>query len=190
MSWIGCYAGGNFSGLSRAGDWNASSAGGSHDVNALLGGVQSGCNPQDGRAVVFGMQGDLGWSAKGSAADLAGAGAIDQTRVRSLASVTGRVGYVWGQFLGYVRAGGAWVRDDSDVFAAASETRGGWTSGVGGEVALAKNWSAFVEYNYYNLGSHSNAFTTSAGGVLGNVDVKENLGVVKGGINYKFDWSR
>src|SRR5262249_13736370 len=182
MSWIGCYAGGKFSGLSGAGDTNA------RDVGALLGNVQSSCNPQNGRAVVFGMQRDLAWSDP-RGADLANAGSNDQTGGRSLASVTGRVGYVWGQFVGYVKAGGAW-RSDSDVLNAASETRGRWTRGVGGEVALAKNWSAFVEYNYFNLNSRANAFTGSTAGVLGNADVKENLGVVKGGINYKFDWSR
>jgi outer membrane immunogenic protein len=182
MSWIGCYAGGNFSGLSGVGDTSA------RDVGALLGNVQSNCNPQNGRAFVFGVQRDFAWSGSRSA-DLVNSGSFDQSGAHSLASVTGRVGYVWGQFLGYVKAGGAW-RDDTNVLAATSETRGGWTGGVGGEMALAKNWSAFVEYNYYNLGSHANAFTGSAGSVLGNADVKENLGVVKGGINYKFEWSR
>ena len=31
--------------------------------------------------------------------------------VESLSSVTGRVGYAWGRFLGYARGGAAWERD-------------------------------------------------------------------------------
>ena len=33
-------------------------------------------------------------------------------KVKSLASVTGRVGYVWDRFLGYVSGGLDWERDD------------------------------------------------------------------------------
>ena len=36
----------------------------------------------------------------------------DQSNIRSLASVTGRVGYAWDRFLLYVKGGGAWERDD------------------------------------------------------------------------------
>jgi outer membrane immunogenic protein len=171
---------------------------GSHDVSGVIGGGQVGCNLQTG-AVVLGVQGDYSWTdAKGSSTDQVVPGATDQTQVKSLASVTGRIGYAWGQFLGYVKGGGAWVRDEYDVsaiatgapIASARETRSGWTAGIGGEYAFNRNWSAFVEYDHYGLGTRSNAFTTPAGGSFGSADIKQDLGVVKGGVNYKFDWGR
>jgi outer membrane immunogenic protein len=200
MSWSGCYVGGNVGGVWGTKDWNVTGSGvpiGSHDVSGVIGGVQAGCNLQTG-ALVFGIQGDYDWTgAKGSNADLIALGVTDQTRVRDLSSVTGRVGYAWGQFLGYVKGGGAWVRDDYDTLSAggagtssAKETRSGWTAGVGGEYAFSPNWSAFVEYNRYGFGTSTNTFVTPAGVVAGSVDIKQDIDVVKGGINYRFNWGR
>ena len=115
-----------------------------------------------------------------------------------MASVTGRLGYAWGQVLGYVKGGGAWARDDYDVFvtatgapaASASETRGGWTAGLGGEYAITRNWSAFIEYDHYGFGTRANTFVTPPGGTFGTADIKQELDVVKGGVNYKFNWGR
>jgi len=50
-----------------------------------------------------------------------------------LASVTGRIGYAWDRFLGYVKLGGAFQRSTYSLLVAgltgatASETRFGWT---------------------------------------------------------------
>ena len=58
------------------------------------------------------------------------------------ASVTGRIGYAWDRFLGYVKGGGAWERDETHFndFPAAlrygQRDRSGWTIGVGGEYAF------------------------------------------------------
>jgi outer membrane immunogenic protein len=201
MSWSGCYVGGNVGGVWGTKDWNVTGSGapiGSHDVSSVIGGVQAGCDVQTG-AVVFGIQGDYDWTgANGSNADLVIPGDTDRTQVKSLASVTGRLGYAWGQFLGYVKGGGAWVRDDYDVFvtatgapaASASETRGGWTAGLGGELALNRNWSAFIEYDHYGFGTRANAFVTPTGATFGSADIKQDIDVVKGGINYRVNWGR
>jgi hypothetical protein len=76
-----------------------------------------------------------------------------------LASVTGRIGYGWDRFLGYVKAGGAWENADYNGLASAtglvvsttSATFGGWTVGIGGEYAFTDWLSGFVEYDYYKL---------------------------------------
>ena len=58
-----------------------------------------------------------------------------------------------------MKGGGAWERDEyhfSDAFgffAAASETRSGWTIGIGGEYAFTNYLTGFIEYNYYDFGS-------------------------------------
>ena len=87
-------------------------------------------------------------------------------KVKSLASVTGRVGYVWDRFLGYVSGGLAWERDDYwattillGTAYTARETRSGWTIGVGGEYAFTNFLSGFVEYGCYDYGTREIAFT-------------------------------
>jgi outer membrane immunogenic protein len=67
---------------------------GSHDADGGLGGVQGGCLYQTGNCV-FGIQGDGGWtSVSGSSLDQASLiNQFDRSRVDSLYSVTGRVGY-------------------------------------------------------------------------------------------------
>ncbi len=194
FSWTGCYFGGHVGGLWAKKDWTyvtfpAGVAAGSHDADDIIGGVQVGCNYQVGQ-VVFGIQGDYGWTdAHGSHNDLFFAGFTDHSRIRSLASVTGRIGYAWDRFLGYVKGGGAWERDNYEfafggaTFSTASETRGGWTVGVGGEYAFTNWLTGFVEYDYYDFGTRSNTFTD---GTI--VDIRERKSVVKGGINFKFGW--
>jgi outer membrane immunogenic protein len=201
-SWTGCYVGGNFGGLWARKDWTNATPGSltlglpisSQDASSWLGGFQGGCNYQFAGGWVIGIQGDYDWTdAQGSAADQIAIGFTDQVRVRSLASVTGRVGYAWDRFLGYVKGGGAWERDDYSVFfpggflaATAAETRSGWTVGVGGEYAFLEWITGFVEYDYYDFGTRSNTFVTPAGVIFGVADIRERKSVVKAGLNFKF----
>jgi outer membrane immunogenic protein len=115
-------------------------------------------------------------------------------KVKSLASVTGRIGYAWGRFLGYVRGGGAWERDDYwattivlGTAYTARETRSGWTVGMGGEYAFTNVVSGFVEYSYYDFGIREIAFTPQIIG-LGPafVDIKETKSVVRAGLSFRF----
>jgi len=200
-NWTGCYVGGNIGGLWANKDWTNETPGpnfglpiGSHDPSGFLGGGQIGCNYQVS-TFVFGIQGDYDWTdASATNNDLVVLANTDRTTIKGLASVTGRAGYAWDRFLVYAKGGAAWVRDDYDVYVtatgapagSASETRTGWTAGGGGEYAFAPSWSAFVEYDYYDFGTRSNTFLTPAGGVLAIVDIRQNISVVKGGINFRF----
>jgi outer membrane immunogenic protein len=133
FSWTGCFIGGNAGGLWARKDWNTASgdpsgfpvgtAFGSHDPTGFLGGAQVGCDYQFAGSYVIGIQGDYDWSnTKGSSADAVNAAFFgttpwtDETRVKSLGSVTGRYGYAWDRFLGYARGGVAWERDDYSIF--------------------------------------------------------------------------
>jgi outer membrane immunogenic protein len=190
-NWSGCYIGGHAGGLFATKDWSLAGTGtdlGSHDANSYLAGAQVGCNIQVGGGWVFGVQGDYAWTnAEGSNVD--SFGFTNRSQIESLASVTGRVGYAWDRFLGYVKGGGAWERDNYDtsiggvIQGTASETRSGWTVGVGAEYAFTNYATWFVEYNYYDFGTRANTF--SNGDII---DIKETKNVVKGGFNFKFDW--
>jgi outer membrane immunogenic protein len=195
FTWTGCYVGGNAGGLFAKKDWTVTGTGlaqSSVNVNSWLAGAQVGCNYQTG-PVVFGIQGDYDWSnASASATDASfiPAGSVtDQTNIKSLASVTGRIGYAWDRFMIYGKGGGAWVKDNysetaAGFAAAASETRTGWTAGAGIEYAFTDWVSGFAEYDYYGFGTKSNTFT----GTLGTnvADIKQTVSVAKAGINFKF----
>jgi outer membrane immunogenic protein len=188
-NWSGCYFGGHAGGLFARKEWTDAPSGfglGSHDADSWLAGVQAGCNIQFGGGWVLGIQGDYAWTdADGSNVDVFGF--TNHSQIKSLASVTGRVGYAWDRFLPYVKGGGAWERDNYDfafggvTLATASETRSGWTVGVGGEYAFTDFLTGFIEYNYYDFGTRSNTF--SDGSII---DIKETKNVVKGGLNFKF----
>ena len=111
---------------------------------------------------------------------------------------TAHFGYGWDRFLLYVKGGGAWERDElTFAFPAAivtfSDTRNGWTVGIGGEYAFTNWLTGFVEYDYYDFGSRSHnavcgvvaCFVGGPGSVL--FDVKETKNVFKVGLNFLFN---
>jgi outer membrane immunogenic protein len=205
FTWIGCYIGGNIGGTWTNRDWTDKILGdplygtdlGSYTTRGVLGGAQAGCNHQIG-AEVFGIQVDYDWSTdRGSNNSVAFVLPIitEQSRIHSLASVTGRVGYAWDRFLGYVKAGGALQRSSYDLLvagltgASTSETRGGWTAGIGGEYAFLDWLTGFIEYDYYSFGPHTNTFACPTCGLpalTAPFDITTNISVVKTGINFKF----
>ena len=186
FSWTGCYAGFHFGSLFAEKNWTGAALS-SQEATDLALGAQLGCNYQVS-TWVFGVQGDYSWTnAEGTAVDML-SGLTDRSRVKSLASVTGRLGYALDRWLPYVKAGGAWTHDNYDIFdpagpfsSAASETRGGWTVGSGVEYAIANNVSIFVEYDWYDFGTRTSSFPA-----VGPVDIKERESVVKVGLNWNF----
>ena len=183
-SWTGCYIGGNVGGVWVRKDFTASGL-----IGAPVG-TSLGCNYQ-AAAVVFGVQADFDWTnAMGSHPDPFFIGLDDRSRTRSLSSVTGRIGYAWDRLLGYVKAGGAWERDEYIIqgpfrLATGDETRSGWTVGAGLEYGITFNLSGFVEYDYYGFGTVGVPFAFGTF-PLGNVDIRENKHVVKAGLNWRF----
>jgi outer membrane immunogenic protein len=199
FSWTGCYVGGHLGGAWVSKDWydrqpgsiTFGQADGGHDANGFLGGLQAGCDYQFGGGFVIGLAGDYAWiDADGSSASALFPGFTNFSNVKSLASVTGRIGFAWDRFLGYVKGGGAWERDEYNfsiagvVTGSASETRSGWTIGVGGEYAFTNFLSAFVEYNYYDFGNSDLAFSGIGGTFIYGID--ETKSVIKGGLNLRF----
>jgi outer membrane immunogenic protein len=195
-SWTGCYVGGNVGGVWATTNWTIAANGQAitnQNISSFLGGGQVGCNYQIS-AWVFGVQGDYDWTnANTATADMAAVALTDHTNIKSLASVTGRVGYAWDRFLGYVKGGAAWEKETYSTtvnvigvtFSTASETRTGWTIGVGGEYGFTDWLTGFAEYDYYGFGTTTNTFTTIVPSTqLANI--KETQSVAKAGLNFKF----
>ena len=74
--------------------------------------------------------------------------------------------------------------------ATVSETRGGWTIGVGGEYAFLNWLTGFIEYDFYGFGNNGNAFACGvavcAGFANPAYNVKTNINVIKAGLDFKF----
>ena len=198
-SWTGCYIGGHIGGLWARKDWQdrdplSATFGandGSHDANGWLGGVQAGCDYQFAGGFVIGIAGDYAWAdASGSHASILFPGFTNSTDIKSLASVTGRIGYGWDRFLGYVKGGVAWERDDFSysngvIIGTSSNTRNGWTVGIGGEYAFTNFLSGFAEYNYYDFGRRDLLFVDNTPGTF-IYGIDERKSVLKAGLNLRF----
>jgi outer membrane immunogenic protein len=200
-SWTGCYIGGHAGGLWARKAWSDDDArnlfgtfglsDGSHNPSGFLGGLQAGCDYQFAGGFVIGIAGDYAWTnAQASNASILFPGFTDSSKVKSLASVTGRVGYAWDRFLGYVKGGGAWERDDylntdGVTPGTASQTRSGWTVGIGGEYAFTNFLTGFAEYDYYNFGTRDALFVYSDGTTF-SWAIKETKSVFKVGLNLRW----
>jgi outer membrane immunogenic protein len=197
-TWTGCFFGGNGGGLWVHRDWTDPAFGagdfGSHTASGGLGGVQAGCNYQVGHWVL-GSQGDWDWAkATGTNTNAVFPLVTDQSQATALASVTMRTGFARDRFFGYVRGGGAWLKSDYSLqftgaaVATVSQTRQGWTLGVGGEYAFLDWLTGFIEYDYYNFRSSNNNFIcTTCGFVTPTfpVSISTTVNLVKAGLNFK-----
>jgi outer membrane immunogenic protein len=201
-TWTGCYVGGNVGGIWARRDWSDPAFGrgdfGNQTASGAVGGVQAGCDYQVARWVL-GVQGDWDWSsANNSNANTVFPLFTDQSNTKSLASLTLRTGYAWDRFLLYVKGGGAWLRTDftlqgpAAVFPTVSDTRNGWTIGVGGEYAFLNWLTGFIEYDYYGFRNNNTlGFTCGLACPITTVNtfpvnITTNVNVVKAGLNLKF----
>jgi outer membrane immunogenic protein len=202
FSWTGCYIGANGGALWAHKDWSdnrSQTLRTSQDLSSGLAGGQVGCNYQV-VSWVFGIQGDFDWTnANATTPDAFGLTIDDNTKIQSLGSVTGRAGYAFnGRFLGYVKGGGAWERDQYAIVTnalalnpglvveTAAETRPGLTGGLGGEYAITNNLTLFAEYDYYAFGTRTNTLVTATGSTT-KMDISERKSVVKAGLNWLFN---
>ena len=194
-NWTGCYLGGN-AGYGWGRDHYTFVPvldEGSHSLRGFVGGGQIGCDYQFASNWVIGIQGMFDGAAMRGDHNLTTAPPInDETRVRWFGTATGRIGYlVAPTALLYAKAGGAWLREDyNESFlgtfrGAASTTRSGWTIGGGLEWMFARNWSVFVEYDYFGLGTKRLSIPGPIAGP-NTYDIKQDINVVLIGLNYRF----
>jgi len=115
-----------------------------------------------------------------------------QTNLFWLASVTGRVGYAHDDLLFYAKGGGAlesvkYLQTVGGNGAAGlqqtlSNTRSGFTVGAGIEYGLTENFSAKVEYDFYDFGTKTYNF------VFTPLSISSQVHVLLAGVNYRFTW--
>ena len=149
--------------------------------------MQVGADYQFAPNWVAGVEGQYSWLSGGVGAVFPD-GTVYTNKQSGLGSITGRFGYTWGPGLVYVKGGYAYSDNKESVtfggaplaFAITGDRHNGWTVGTGLEFLLKPNWSAKIEYQYYNFGKAT--FDTPA---IGRFTTDDNT--VKVGINYRFN---
>jgi len=206
FTWTGCYAG-----VQGGGGWGQTNLNDSAlvvspvsgftsantNISGFLLGGEIGCDYQFAANWVAGIEGSAAWTnISGSNAGVATPGlafpdsATFTENTDLLASITGRFGYAWNNWLFYGKGGGAWAANRYSAFDVAQtydfqglETRFGWTAGAGVEWAFWPNWSIKLEYDYYGFGTRSVTFIDSITGTVGPLDIRQNIQTVKLGVN-------
>jgi outer membrane immunogenic protein len=205
FTWTGCYGG-----IEGGGGWGQTNVNDSAmilspftgftstnvNMSGFLLGGQIGCDYQFASSLVAGIDGAAAWTNiagnTGVATPLLSFpdSATFTENTDFLASITGRLGYAWNNWLLYGKGGAAWAGNRYSAFDVAQtysyqglETRFGWTAGAGVEWAFWPNWSLRLEYDYYGFGTRSVTFIDSITGNVGPLDIKQNIQVVKLGVN-------
>ena len=163
-----------------------------------------GYNFQSGN-FVFGLEGSLAaanFDGRFTAPYLPGMTAGGWTpNMNWLGTVTGRVGYSFGQWLPYVKGGFAAADVSSPLQGAGpvgssftqGTTTGGWTAGIGFEYQISPKLSLGLEYLYTDLGSGPSNGPGSLGGaaISGSPEMYSTAiktQSVLGRLNYKAGW--
>jgi len=187
-NWTGFYIGGHLGGA-FSGD------GSLQGDSRFFGGIQGGVDYQFATNLVIGAEVQYSWFSNNNGGTLLPGGTLVSMNNDALGSVAGRLGYSWGPTLLYAKGGYAW-KDGNNInasvagvpvgFLTDSSHHDGYTVGAGLEYMFAPNWSAKVEYQYYNFG------TTNflAGPVdLAGTRFTNDEHTVKAGVNYRFNWA-
>ncbi|HEY2359230.1 MAG TPA: outer membrane beta-barrel protein [Phenylobacterium sp.] len=113
-----------------------------------------------------------------------------------MVSIRPRVGYVWGQWMGYATAGIAFSelkydatfsdnRSPTDTLtASSSSTKTGWAGGLGGAYAFTPNLSLKGEWLFADFGKVGSAVTNNFVTITPDDAVKANM--FRLGLDYKF----
>jgi outer membrane immunogenic protein len=164
-NWMGPYIG-----VNAGYQWGNVTHSGTEPAGGLVG-LQAGYNWQNGQLVV-GVETDMQWS-----------GADDVVAPQKFSNswfgtTRGRIGYAMNNVLAYGTGGLAYGNLElSTAGLSESKAHFGWTLGVGAEVGLTPNWTARIEYLYFDL-SESTYFTGTSHGLESSL--------MRAGVNYKF----
>jgi outer membrane immunogenic protein len=204
--WTGIYFGGNVGGgllndtISQATAAPATALTGNitNNPSGVIGGGQVGANYEFAPWVV-GVEGS--WSATNigatnSVATTVGGGSFENatSSLQWVAAATGRVGYAADSWLFYVKGGGAWMNvrygqalvtgGITGFTQTVTDTRSGFTAGAGIEYGLTENFSARLEYDFYDFGTQTyNQFAQTP------ISIKSDMHAVTFGLNYRFNWA-
>jgi outer membrane immunogenic protein len=184
-SWDGYYIGGFASGLFSGDGFTSDdpSVTGSRSGSGIFGGMQAGINYELPANFLMGINAEIGGLSNQSNSFTDGTSNIG-SKTEWLASLTGRVGYALGRTLIYVKGGGSFRGYNTTPSIEADRHVTGYTVGAGLEYMITHDWTAQIEYQYYDFNNTSLTF----GSLPSTVSFRDNIQTIKAGINYHFDW--
>jgi len=183
FSWSGCYVGGHVGGgyawtesvnvanTTAFGDFFPGQ-GFANNSSGVLGGGHLGCNYQISRLTVIGIEGSYEGTSirRDYISAFGGANDVYTTRISTLASISGRLGWAFDNWLIYSKLGWAGARATLSVAdvvvggaGSASNSHNGFTLGSGIEHAFTRNWILGFESNYYRFESKTYEIGSGAG---------------------------
>jgi outer membrane immunogenic protein len=167
-------------------------------------GAQIGCDYQFSPSFVVGIEGGAsGSTLKGStvvpfqpAVAFPGETAAVKVTTDFIPTLTARVGYAADHWLFYAKGGAAWAYNKYSVIGTFQGTafdaeglsiKTGWTVGAGVEWAFAEDWSARLEYDYYDFGNQAVTMNNAdpANTFTGPMSYKQTAQAVKLGVNFR-----
>lgn len=200
--WTGFYLGAHIGTAAAGNGWQSESSGAaaaqpfpdSFTSGGVLTGLQFGYNYQFGSWLV-GAEADASLSDIEGAARCANGAYVCNTKIDGLATFGLRGGYILGNLLVYGKVGGGWLHETVDLtptpgigvtsIPQGKATRFGEMAGAGLEYAFYPNLSAKLEYNYLNFDRGTISATDQAGTTT-DFGIRQQLHIVKFGLNYKF----
>lgn len=176
------------------------------DLSGPLGGFYGGANYEFYNHIVIGIDGDYTWAnlvgLRSDVSTVNGNLAEHTDHVDWIATVTGRLGYAWNNWLLFAKGGAAWAGWTGNtteynaantvalVAGSSSSTRNGWTAGGGVEYGLTPYLTVKAEYDYvsFDTSNFTSTETTLATGAVAvfQRSATSSLNMVKVGLDYKF----
>jgi outer membrane immunogenic protein len=213
FSWTGCYLGveggyqwGRSEQIARSGYDAGRTLTGGYDLSGGMAGGTVGCNYQFSNNIVIGIENDYSWTdKKGSAYDLKpfNTKVLNSTKEKWIDTLRGRVGYAFDRFMVYGTGGVAFAGTDITVATPGfgtvtdSQSRTGWTAGVGAEWAVYTGpmgaLTVKAEYLHADFGSEryiNTPINYKVGCTTTSIvsrDVKLSDDMVRVGANWKFN---
>jgi outer membrane immunogenic protein len=179
-----------------------------HPLHGGFVGGEAGINWQVDRWV-FGIEGDWNWSELEEALtcqndDDNNVSLTCGSRIRSFATVRGRIGYAFGprgDFLAYLTAGGAWASQSARIgqlvvpglTAETWRDTWGWTVGGGAEYGITPWLSVKGEVLYVDLAGRDfsgAALCAVAFECDENPHVRHSFVLARMGLNWRFNWGK
>ena len=150
----------------------------SFDIEGGFGGLYYGTNWQFGQWVL-GLDGSVSFS---DISDDEDAGFGEEFKIQGFSASRARVGYAFDNVLVYAAGGFSLARAEAEVAGFDDKQwLTGFTVGAGLETKFAENWSARIEYMYFNWSDED----FDLGPAEVNIDV-EDTHVIRAGIAYHF----
>ncbi|MFC5069189.1 outer membrane protein [Flaviflagellibacter deserti] len=175
--WSGQYAG--IQGGFAWGEFDDDTLADTFDAEGGFGGLYYGSNWQFGNWVL-GLDGSVSFADISVDDDAYPAG--DDFKIQGFSASRARVGYAFDNVLLYAAGGFSLARAELDVAGVDDDQwLKGFTVGAGLETKFAENWSARIEYMYFNWGDEDFDVPAAV-----NIDV-EDTHMIRAGIAYHFN---